>query len=214
MNKDEFIKELEKMSIFPTITQLEQLEQYYNLLVEWNQKINLTRIIEHDDVYLKHFYDSLTISKVINLEEKTTLLDFGTGAGFPGMVLKIIYPHLKITLVDSLQKRVNFLNLVIEKLDLHGIDTYHKRIEDLEVKHYDIITTRAVANLSKLIDYTHHLIDNTTQFISLKANVDNEIVTAAKKLHKYHLSITKQDTFYLPNENSIRNILVIEKISH
>jgi len=211
MNKDEFIKELEKINIFPTNYQLEQLEQYYNLLVEWNKKINLTRIIEKEDVYLKHFYDSLTISRVINLKKKTNLLDFGTGAGFPGIVLKIVYPHLNITLVDSLQKRINFLNLVIKKLDLHGIDTYHKRIEELEVKHYDIITTRAVANLSKLIDYTHHLIDDDTLFIPLKANVDDEIIEATKIMNKYHLNIIKQDTFYLPNENSIRNILVIKK---
>ncbi len=212
MNKEEFLEELKKLGITPTLHQLNQLEEYYKLLIEWNSKINLTRITEEEDVYLKHFYDSLTISKVVDLNNYSTLLDFGTGAGFPGMVLKIIYPNLKITLVDSLKKRITFLNEVIRKLDLKNIETIHERIENIKDRHFDIITTRAVANLSKLLNYTNKIIDSTTLFIPLKANIDEEIEAAQKELKKYKLTISKREEFYLPKENSIRNILVIQRI--
>lgn len=212
MTKEEFLLELEKMGITPTPHQINQLEEYYKLLIEWNNNINLTRITEEKDVYLKHFYDSLTIRKVVNLDKYSTLLDFGTGAGFPGMVLKIMYPNLKITLVDSLQKRINFLNEVIKKLDLKDIETIHERIENIKDKHYDIITTRAVANLSKLLNYTNRIIDSTTLFIPLKANIDKEIIESQKELKKYKLQISKREEFYLPKENSIRNILVIRRV--
>ena len=211
MNKEEFIEELEKLGITPTPRQLEQLEKYYELLVEWNNKINLTRIIEKEDVYLKHFYDSLTISKVVDLNKYSTLLDFGTGAGFPGIVLKIMYPELEITLVDSLNKRIIFLNEVIKELKLEKITAKHERVENLDKKHYDIVTTRAVANLEKLIVYTKDLIDDTTLFIPLKANVDEEITSTQKELNKNKLEILKREEFYLPKENSLRNILVICK---
>ena len=211
MSKEEFLKELEKLNIIPTDKQLEQLEKYYELLVYWNERVNLTRIIDKEDVYLKHFYDSLTIVKVVDLKEENTLLDFGTGAGFPGMVLKIMFPNLKVTLVDSLQKRINFLDIVIKELDLKDITTIHERVENLNNSNYDVITTRAVANLEKLLVYTHNLIDNNTKFIPLKANVAEEIEQAKKTLKKYNLEVKKQETFYLPKENSLRNILVIEK---
>lgn len=214
MSKEEFLIELEKINIIPTEKQLEQLEKYYELLVYWNEKVNLTRIIEKEDVYLKHFYDSLTIVKVVDLNKETTLLDFGTGAGFPGMVLKIMFPNLKVTLVDSLQKRINFLDIVIKELDLKDIVTIHERVENLKYDNFDVITTRAVASLEKLILYTHNLIGNSTKFIPLKANVEEEIELAEKALKKYNLSIIKKEKFYLPKENSIRNILIIEKRNH
>lgn len=211
MSRDEFLIELKKINIILTESQLNQLDKYYHLLVSWNEKFNLTRIIEQEEVYLKHFYDSLTIVKAVDLNKCTTLLDFGTGAGFPGLVLKIVFPHLNITLVDSLQKRVTFLNTVIEELNLENITALHERVENLNNKKYDIITTRAVANLPKLLDYTNKLITTTTLFVPLKANVDEEIVNSKEKLQKYNLEISKQVTFYLPKENSIRNILVIKR---
>ena len=213
MNKEEFITELKKLGITPTTKQLEQLETYYTLLTKWNEKINLTRIIEHKEVYLKHIYDSLTIVKVIDLEKINTLLDFGTGAGFPGLVLKIMYPNLKVTLIDSLNKRIVFLNEVIKELNLKDIETIHMRIEDYKEKHFDIITTRAVANLSKLLDYTNNLIDKDTKFIPLKGHIDEELIEIEKKnlLKKHNLQITNQEKFLLPKENSTRTILVIEK---
>ena len=108
MNKEEFIRACKEINVEITEDQLKQLDQFYHLMLEWNEKINLTRITEEQDVYLKHFYDSLTLNKVVNLKEVNTLCDVGTGAGFPGMVLKIIFPQIKITLIDSLQKRVNY----------------------------------------------------------------------------------------------------------
>ncbi len=211
MTDKEFVEELLKLGIKIEKEQLNNLEKYYNLLIEWNKKINLTRITNREEAYLKHFYDSLTIAKVIDLSNEESLLDFGTGAGFPGLVLKIMYPNLKVTLVDSLQKRVNFLNEVINELDLKNIEAIHSRVEDLEKKHYDVITTRAVANLSKLIDYTNKLIDNDTKFIPLKSHVDDEINDALNKLKKYKLKIVKKEEFNLPKENSLRNILIIKK---
>jgi len=213
MTEDEFIEELNKLKINPTEKQILDLKKYYSLLIEWNNKINLTRIIDKEEVYLKHFYDSLTIVKVVNLEKIETLLDFGTGAGFPGMVLKIIYPHLKVTLLDSLNKRIIFLNEVIDKLNLKDIETIHTRIEDYKEKKFDLITTRAVANLSKLLDYTNSIITKDTQFIPLKGHIKKELddVENSNRLAKYNLKITKKVEFMLPNENSTRTLLIIEK---
>lgn len=213
MNKEEFIIELKKIGINLTNKQLDQLETYYNLLIKWNEKINLTRITEPNEVYLKHFYDSLTIVKVIDLEKINTLLDFGTGAGFPGLVLKIMYPNIRVTLIDSLNKRIVFLNEVIKELNLKDIETIHTRVEYYKEKNFDIITTRAVANLEKLLNYTKNLIDNKTKFIPLKGHIEEELneINQKRLLEKYDLKITNQETFFLPKENSTRTILVIEK---
>ena len=211
MNKEEFIIELNKIGINPTDEQLSQLEKYYNLLINWNEKINLTRITLKEDVYLKHFYDSLTIAKVVDLNTKNSLLDFGTGAGFPGLVLKIFYKDLKVTLVDSLNKRIVFLNEVIKELNLKDIEAIHERVENINNNHYDVITTRAVANLKQLVIWTNKLIDKNTLFIPLKSHVDNEINDAKQILKKYKLSIIKKEEFNLPKEDSLRNILVIKK---
>ena len=130
MNKNEFIKEAEKLGIEVPETKLNQLEKYYEILVEYNKVMNLTGITEKEEVYLKHFYDSLTIAKIIDLSKEESLCDVGTGAGFPGIVLKIFYPELKVTLVDSLNKRINFLNEVIKELGLNKIETVHDRMEE------------------------------------------------------------------------------------
>ena len=130
MNQNKFIEELKKLSIEIKEEQLEQLNKYYELLVSWNEKMNLTGIVEKEAVFLKHFYDSPTIAKVIDLNNVNSLCDIGTGAGFPGLVLKIIFPNLKVTLIDSLNKRINFLNTVIETLNLDKIETIHARAEE------------------------------------------------------------------------------------
>ena len=210
MNKEEFIKELSNLSINLSTKQLNQLDKFYNLLIEWNKKINLTRITEKEEVYLKHFYDSLTISKVVDLNKVNTLVDVGTGAGFPGIVLKIVYPNLKITLIDSLQKRVNYLNEIIKDLELKNIKVIHQRAEDHKEK-YDIVTSRAVASFNKLLGYTHHLINENGQIIAMKANVIEEIETSEKEFKKYKCKINKIETFYLPKEKSIRNLVCISK---
>ena len=213
MNKEEFISELKKINIMLSSKQLEQLDKYYHLLVEWNEKINLTRIIEEKDVYLKHFYDSLTLSRVIDLNKELTICDIGTGAGFPGMVLKIVFPQLKIVLVDALLKRINFLNIVIKELGLSNIETVHARAEDyskFHQKEFDVVTCRAVSRLKKLLEYTVPLVKQGGYFIPMKANCDDEIEECEKLFKKKNLVIEKKEEFYLPIENSKRTIIEIK----
>lgn len=209
MNKEQFIKEVKKLGIFLTNEQINQLDQFYHLLIQWNDKINLTRIIEEKDVYLKHFYDSLTLIKAVNLKENRTLLDVGTGAGFPGIVLKIVFPNLKITLVDSLLKRIRYLNVVIETLHLKNIEAIHTRIEDYtkENMQFDIVTSRAVANMTKLYEYCIPAVKKGGYFIAMKANAEAEI---AVFLNKYKVNI-KEIKFLLPYEKAHRDLVIIKK---
>ena len=211
MTKEEFINELEKLGISLTNKQLNQLEKFYELLVEWNNKINLTRIIEKKDVYLKHFYDSLTIARVIDLNKVNTLCDVGTGAGFPGIVLKIVYPNLDIVLVDSLQKRVNYLNEVIKELELNNIKAIHIRGEDYK-ETFDVVTSRAVANIEKLTKYTMHLLNKKGVLIALKGNIDEELNDEVKNKLSKKYKIEKIDKFNLPIENSNRSIVVLKNM--
>ena len=215
MSKDEFCKELEKINIMLSSKQLNQLDKYYHLLVEWNQKINLTRIIEEKDVYLKHFYDSLTLVKVIDLNQDLNLCDIGTGAGFPGIVLKIVFPNLKITLVDALLKRINFLNIVIKELGLSDIEAIHSRVEDYVKFHkneFDVVTCRAVSKLSNLLDYSVPLLKKDGCFIPMKANCEDEINESLPILKRKNLVIDKIEEFELPIENSHRTIIKIKKL--
>ena len=209
MTKEQFIIELEKLGITLTELQQNQLESFYQLLISWNEKINLTRLTSKEDVYLKHFYDSLTLVKVVNLEEKETLCDIGTGAGFPGIVLKIAYPHLKITLVDALQKRVNYLNEVIKDLGLKDIEAIHVRGEDLKEK-YDVVTARAVANIEKLLGYTMHLVKKDGIFVAMKGNITEELTEPVEKKISTKYKIVKIEEFQLPYENSQRSLIVIK----
>ena len=210
MNKEEFVKELEKLNIMLSSTQLDKLDKYYYLLIEWNEKINLTRIIEEKDVYLKHFYDSITLSKVVDLNKNLNLCDIGTGAGFPGLVLKIVFPKLKVTLVDSLLKRIKFLDIVIKELELAGIETVHIRAEDYVKFHkeeFDIVTSRAVSRLNNLLEYCVPLIKKNGHFIPMKANCNEEIEEVKPILKKKHLFIEQIEEFNLPIENSHRTII-------
>ncbi len=209
MTKDEFIEAVKELGISLDEDKLNLLEKFYQILIEENKKINLTRITGKEEVYLKHFYDSLTLIKAINLEQVETLCDVGTGAGFPGIVLKIVYPHLKVTLIDSLLKRVNYLNDVIRKLNLKNIKAIHIRGEFYKAQ-FDVVTSRAVANLKKLLDYTMHLVKKDGMFIAMKANVDEELKDL--NLVKYHGEISKIHKFLLPKENSVRSLVVIRKI--
>ena len=214
MNLDLFIEETKKLGIELTSQQLEKLNQFYELLISWNQKMNLTRITEKEDVYLKHFYDSLTLSKVIDLKQDLTLCDVGSGAGFPGIVLKICFPNLKITLLDSLQKRVNYLNEIIKELDLKNIEAIHTRAEDYAKQNrekFDIVTARAVANLKILSELCIPMVKVNGLFIAMKANIEEEIENSTEILKKLDSKIEKIETFYLPIENSIRNIIMIQK---
>ena len=209
MNNNEFLEELKKINIELTKEQKSQLEKFYQLLIEWNKQINLTRITDKEDVYLKHFYDSLTIAKVIDLSKIDTLCDVGTGAGFPGIVLKIVYPNLKITLVDSLQKRINYLNQIIKELNLKDIKAIHTRGEDYK-ETFDVVTSRAVANIETLVKYTMHLVNKKGIFIAMKGNIDNELTKPIEKKLSRKYKIIKIEKFQLPKENSERSLVVIK----
>lgn len=214
MNNDQFIVALKDLNIIPTEEQLNQLEQYYELLVEWNEKINLTAITEKKQVYLKHFFDSLTVCKIIDLDKQKNLCDIGTGAGFPGVVLKILYPNLKITLVDSLNKRIVFLNHVIEKLGLKEIETIHARAEEFAKDNrekYDVAIARAVAPINILLEYCVPLIKENKYFISMKGDISQEIKTLDASLNKISAKLIKTVEFLLPEEASKRTLLLISK---
>lgn len=215
MTNEEFKSFIEELGITLTPHMEKQFERYYEMLIEKNKKINLTAITEKEMVYLKHFYDSATICKVIDLNSVETLCDVGTGAGFPGIVLKILFPKLKITLVDSLQKRVNFLNEVIKELGFENIEVIHERAEIFANTHreeYDIVTARAVAPLNILLEYCVPLVKVKKYFIPMKANISQEMNEAKNALQKLNCRIVERAEFLLPKENSIRNILLIEKL--
>ncbi len=217
MSKEEFINELKKINITLTSEQLNQLDKYYHLLIEWNEKINLTRIVDEKDVYLKHFYDSLTLSRVMDLNQELKLCDIGTGAGFPGLVLKIVFPKLQVTLVDSLLKRIKFLDIVIKELNLSGIETIHSRAEDYVKFHrneYDIVTSRAVSRLNNLLEYSIPLVKKNGFFIPMKANCEDEINESLPILKRKNIKIDMIDEFYLPIENSKRTIIKLRVQNH
>ena len=214
MKTEKFVKELEKLNIKITDKQLQQLEEYYNLLIEWNKVMNLTGITEKEEVYLKHFYDSLTIVKVIDLNTVENLCDVGSGAGFPGLVLKIIFPKLHVTLVDSLNKRINFLNEVINKLKLTEINSIHTRIEEFGIKNrekYDIVVARAVAQLNILLEYCIPITKPKGYFIAMKGNCLEEIINSKNALDKLNSHIEECKSFNLPIEKSNRTIIKIKK---
>ena len=217
MTINEFIESLKKLNIEITNEQLKQLELYYELLVEWNNKINLTGITEHNEVYLKHFYDSLTICRDINLNEIDSLADIGTGAGFPGMVIKILFPNLDVDLIDSLGKRIVFLNEVANKLKLQKINIINARAEEYALKErdiYDVVTARAVAPLNILLEYCIPLVKKNGYFIPLKANCEEEIKNIQNAINLLNCKIEKIDKFILPIENSMRTIIKFKKLGN
>lgn len=216
MNLNRFIEELKIINVSLTQIQLDQLNKYYDLLIEYNKKMNLTGITEYEEVYLKHFYDSLTIAKVIDLNSINTLCDIGTGAGFPGLVLKIVFPNLKITLLDSLNKRVEFLKIVIEELNLDNINVIHTRAEEYALKNrnkFDITTARAVAHTSILLEYAIPLTKINGYFIPLKGNMEEELNEIDNAMNELKVNLIKLEKFKLPIEESNRTILLFKKLN-
>ena len=215
MNQDNFIKYVKELGINIDDEQLNKLNKYYELLIEYNKVMNLTGITEKEQVYLKHFYDSLTICKIIDLNNYNSLCDIGTGAGFPGIVLKILFPNLKIVLVDSLNKRINFLNIVIKELNLKNIAAIHYRIEDYgkdNREKYDIVTCRAVAPLNILLEYAVPLLKINGYFVPLKGTLDNE-PNIDNALIKLNAILENKVSFLLPFENSNRTTLKFKKMA-
>lgn len=214
MTQEQFKKYLLELGINITDKQLSQLEEYYELLIEWNEKINLTGIVKKEEVYLKHYYDCLNICRAIDLNKINTLCDVGTGAGFPGMVIKILFPNLQVTLVDSLQKRLKFLQIVKEKLELKDLNIIHARAEEYGKENreiFDVVTARAVAPLNILIEYCVPLVKQNGYFIPLKANIIEELNNSRQAIKQLDIEVEKIIEFNLPIENSHRSILLIKK---
>ncbi len=215
MNIEEFKDALRELNIEITGRQEIQLNRYYELLVEWNEKMNLTGITEQEQVYLKHFYDSATLRKAMDLTQVSTLCDVGTGAGFPGLVLKILFPHLSVTLVDSLKKRLLFLDEVIKELKLTNITTKHARAEEFALLHreeFDVVTARAVAPLPILLEYCLPMVKVNQYFIPMKANIVQEIKESEQALKQLGGKKIELIEFLLPKEDSQRSLLKIQKI--
>ena len=215
MNKENFIKELEKLKINITAEMLSNLNTYYSLLIEENKKYNLTAITEEPLVYLKHFYDSLSIVRIINLDNQK-LLDIGTGAGFPGLVLKIVFPNLKIDLLDSTNKKCLFLQKVIDELNLKDINVINARAEEYAKDNreiYDIVTSRAVAPLKHLLEYSIPLLKINGQFISLKSNIEEELKNIKNYYNKLFLEEENIVKYELPYECSLRTLYKVTKKS-
>ena len=214
MNIDEFKLEVSKLGINVTSLELVKLEKYYDLLVEWNEKINLTAITLKKDVYLKHFYDSLTINKIIDLSEIDTLCDLGTGAGFPGIVLKIFFPQLKLTLVDALNKRIKFLEIVVNELSLDNVTLVHERAEEYGKENrecFDIVTARALSSFPILLEYGIPLLKINGHLIAMRGlNDSNDGINALNVLNS---KINKTIEFKLPYENSVRTLVDIVKLN-
>ncbi len=220
MKTEEFslnLKEkLNKINIEINDNQVQKFYEYMNLLLEWNEKINLTAITEPDEVILKHFVDSATILKYIKNDMK--IVDVGTGAGFPGIPLNIIDANSKYTLVDSLNKRINFLNEIINKVHLENISTVHSRIEDFaknSKESYDIATSRAVASLNVLLEYLLPLVKVGGMCICMKgSNVKEEIESSNKALEILGGKIEKVEEIILPDSDIVRNIIIIRKVKN
>ena len=212
-----FCKDLKEFGLSLTDDQIEQFLRYYELLVTWNEKMNLTAITEYNDVMKKHFIDSLSLCKAIDNISDLSVIDIGTGAGFPGLVLKIAFPNLKMTLLDSLNKRILFLNQVIEELGLKVIETMHGRAEDFAGKpdyreSYDLCVSRAVANLTTLSEYCLPFVKIGGFFVSYKSEkIEEEMSQAKNAISLLGGEIKKQTKLTLPSSDIYRNLVVIEK---
>ena len=209
------LKKTQKINIKINNDQIHKFYKYMQLLLEWNEKINLTAITDEDEIITKHFVDSLTVLKHINENDK--IIDVGTGAGFPGIPIAIMMPNVKITLLDSLNKRINFLNEVIKELDLKNVETIHSRSEDcgkdmLFREKYDIALARAVANLSTLSEYLLPFVKIKGKMVCMKGSeIEEELKNAEYTIKVLGGKVVQRDEFVLPGSDIKRNIIVVEK---
>lgn len=219
---NQFVNDLKEWNIVLSDEQLNLFDRYKDLLLEWNEKINLTAITDIDEIYKKHFLDSLSLVKCIdNLGDVPyTLLDMGTGAGFPGIPLKIAFPNLNITLADSLNKRIDFLNIVIDELKLKDIKAIHARAEELGHdsdyrENYDLVVSRAVANLSVLSEYCIPFVKVDGLFVSYKSGNSSEEISSSKNaVGMLGGKIINTVDFILPGSDFSRSNVCIKKIKH
>ena len=218
MNEEQFIQALHEKGIELTTTQVGQFRKYFELLVEWNEKMNLTAITDEPSVYLKHFYDSISASFYEDFSDSYSVCDVGAGAGFPSIPLKICFPDLKVTIVDSLNKRIQFLTHLSKELELTNVHFVHARAEEFGQnsayrEKYDIVTARAVARLSVLAELCIPLVKIGGRFIAMKASsASDELKDAKKALQLLGSDKSAEYTFLLPIENSERTLYVFSKI--
>lgn len=216
-NTDTFEKDMQAIGVTLTESQVEQFIRYYELLLEWNSVMNLTAITSYDEVMKKHFVDSASLIKAMDLSKPLSVIDVGTGAGFPGLALKIAFPELKVTLLDSLNKRISFLNAVIEELGLTGVETIHGRAEDFAKpgkmrEKYDLCVSRAVANLSTLSEYCLPYVKVGGCFVAYKSEkLTQEMTEAGRAIQILGGKVEKQVEFQLPGTDIYRNLVVIKK---
>lgn len=220
MNKLNVIKDkFKENNIELSDIQAEQFLQYYELLVEKNKVMNLTAIVEFDDVLIKHFIDSVLITKVVDMDKVNNIIDIGTGAGFPGLPLKIIYPDKNVVLMDSLNKRIKFLDEVCEKIELTNIETIHSRAEELARKDayrekFDLVVSRAVANLSTLSEYCLPFTKVGGMFVSYKAdNVEEEVSNSSNAIKILGAKLNEVKYIKL-DEQTKRSFIIIDKIKN
>lgn len=213
------IEKIASLGIDISLNQAEQFYEYYKILVEWNQFMNLTGITDFEEVVQKHFVDSLSIIKAENMKHVDNLIDVGTGAGFPGIPIKIAFPDVKVTLLDSLNKRIQFLNEVIRVTGILDVDTIHGRAEDYakpgkKREAYDLCVSRAVANLSTLSEYCLPYVKIGGKFISYKSGeITTEMEDAKSAVFLLGGKIKDCRSFVLPNSDIHRSLVVIEKVN-
>ncbi|HGC9020452.1 TPA: 16S rRNA (guanine(527)-N(7))-methyltransferase RsmG [Streptococcus agalactiae] len=217
MTPQAFYQVLIEHGITLTDKQKKQFETYFRLLVEWNEKINLTAITDKEEVYLKHFYDSIApILQGYIDNSPLSILDIGAGAGFPSIPMKILYPEIDITIIDSLNKRINFLNILANKLELSGVHFFHGRAEDFGQDKvfrakFDIVTARAVARMQVLAELTIPFLKVNGRLIALKAAAaEEELISAEKALKTLFSQVTVNKNYKLPNGDN-RNITIVSK---
>lgn len=220
MNADQFVSKLEEQGIQLTPHQLQQFEQYFETLVEWNEKMNLTAITVREEVYLKHFYDSISAAFYLDFKQPLHICDVGAGAGFPSIPLKICFPELHITIVDSLQKRIRFLEHLSAQLKLEHTYFYHDRAETFAQNpkfrgQFDLVLARAVARMSVLSELCLPLVKQGGRFIAMKAaNAGEELQKAERAIKQLGGQTSATHSFSLPFEESERNIVVIDKVKN
>jgi 16S rRNA (guanine527-N7)-methyltransferase len=215
--KNQFFSLMKQQGMEVTEDKFNQFESYFALLTEWNQKMNLTAITDREGVYVKHFYDSVSLAFYFDLNEITTLADIGAGAGFPSFPLKIFYPHLKVTIVESLKKRLSFLHQVVTDLGLTDVELIHGRAEDVsrntsQREKFDLVTARAVARLNVLSEFCLPFVRLGGYFIAMKgAKAEEEIQESAKSFQVLGGRLIDVHSFILPLETSQRQIILIKK---